>query len=176
MTIVPGLLAPAGEVPREYNFAADVLEGNLQAGRAHKPAYVDPRGSWSFAELADRAARFGQALRALGVRREERMQRVRRDTIDWPTAGLGAVKSGVIPIPVNTLMSEDDCRFMLADSRARVLVVSEAIYARLATVIEADPDLELVIVSGENARGHHGFEDLIAQARPEAYDCADHPG
>ena len=169
MTIVPGLLAPAGEVPREYNFAADVLEGNLQAGRAHKPAYVDPRGSWSFAELADRAARFGQALRALGVRREERMLLCLLDTIDWPTAFLGAVKSGVIPIPVNTLMSEDDCRFMLADSRARVLVVSEAIYARLATVIDADPDLELVIVSGENARGHHGFEDLIAQAQPEAY-------
>ncbi len=169
MTIVPGLLAPAGEVPREYNFAADVLEGNLQAGRAHKPAYVDPRGSWSFADLADRAARFGQALRALGVRREERMLLCLLDTIDWPTAFLGAVKSGVIPIPVNTLMSEDDCRFMLADSRARVLVVSEAIYARLATVIEADPDLELVIVSGENARGHHGFEDLIAQAQPEAY-------
>jgi benzoate-CoA ligase family protein len=172
MTIVPGLLASAasaGEVPREYNFAADVLEGNLQAGRAHKPAYVDPRGSWSFAELADRAARFGQALRALGVRREERMLLCLLDTIDWPTAFLGAVKAGVIPIPVNTLMSEDDYRFMLADSGARVLVVSEAIYPKFENVIKADADPELVIVSGDNARGHHGFEDLIAQAKPEAY-------
>ena len=29
-----------------------------------------------------------------------------------------AIKAGVVPIPVNTLMTEDDYRFMLADSRA----------------------------------------------------------
>src|SRR5258708_28869993 len=130
MTIVPGLLAsaPADLMPRRYNFAADVLERNLRAGRAHKPAYVDPRGSWTFGQLADRAARFGEALRALGVRREERILLCLLDTIDWPTAFLGAIKAGVIPIPVNTLMTEDDYRFMVADSRARTLVVSAAIY------------------------------------------------
>ena len=39
------------------------------------------------------------------------------DTLDWPTAFLGAIKAGVVPVPVNTLMTEDDYRFMLADSR-----------------------------------------------------------
>jgi hypothetical protein len=41
MTIVPGPLAsaaPADGAPREYNFAADILERNLRAGRAHKSA------------------------------------------------------------------------------------------------------------------------------------------
>jgi len=40
MTIVPGPLAsaaPADGVPREYNFAADILERNLRAGRAQRP-------------------------------------------------------------------------------------------------------------------------------------------
>jgi benzoate-CoA ligase family protein len=172
MTIVPGPLAsaaPADRGPREYNFAADILERNLRAGRAHKPAYVDPRGSWSFGQLADRAARFGQALRALGLRREERILLCLLDTIDWPTAFLGAIKSGVVPVPVNTLMTEDDYRFMLADSRVRTLVVSAAIYPKFANLIKANADLKLVIVSGDDAHGHHGFEDLIAQATPEAY-------
>ena len=53
------------------------------------------------------------------------------DTIDWPTAFLGAIKAGVVPVPVNTLMTEDDYRFMLADSRAKVLVVSEALLAEI---------------------------------------------
>ena len=97
-----------------------------------KPAYVDGRGSWSFSQLADRAARFGQALRTLGVRREERILLCLHDTIDWPTAFLGAVKTGVVPIPLNTLLAEDDYRFMLADSGARVLVVSEALYPKFA--------------------------------------------
>jgi benzoate-CoA ligase len=172
MTTAPGSLAsavPADGVPREYNFAADVLERNLRAGRIHKPAYVDPRGIWSFGQLADRAARFGQALRGLRVRREERILLCLLDTIDWPTAFLGAIKAGVVPIPVNTMMSEDDYRFMLADSRARTLVVSEAIYPKFESLIKSSLDLRLVIVSGDDTHGHRGFEDLIAQAEPEAY-------
>jgi benzoate-CoA ligase len=175
MTTGPGPLAsaaPADGVSREYNFAADVLERNLRAGRAHKPAYVDPRGSWSFGQLAERVARFGHALRALGLRREDRILLCLLDTIDWPTAFLGAIKAGIIPIPVNTLMNEDDYRFMLADSRARTLVVSEAIYPKFENLIKANAELQLVIVSGDNSRGHHGFEGLIAGAKPEACTAA----
>ena len=77
-------------------------------------------------------ARFAGVLRSLGVRREERVLIALLDTIDWPTAFLGCLKAGVVAVPVNTLMTEDDYRFMLADSRARVLVVSEALYPRFA--------------------------------------------
>jgi benzoate-CoA ligase family protein len=178
MTIVPGHLgsaAPADWVPRRYNFAADILERNLRAGRADKPAYVDPRGCWSFGQLADRAARFGQVLRALGVRREERVLLCLLDTIDWPTAFLGAIKAGIIPIPVNNLMTEDDYRFMLADSGARALVVSAAIYPKFENLIKSNLDLRLVIVSGDDTHGHHGFEDLIAEAKPEAYTAPTSP-
>ena len=49
-------------------------------------------------------------------------------------------------------MTEDDYRFMLADSRARVLVVSDALYPRFQKLIGACPDLEHVIVSGEQRR------------------------
>src|ERR1019366_3856211 len=178
MTIDPGPLASAASAdrgPREYNFAADILERNLRAGRAHKPAYVDPRGSWSFGQLADRAARFGKALRARGVRPEERILLCLLDTIDWPTAFLGAIKAGVVPIPVNTLMTEDDYRFMLADTRARALVVSAAIYPKFANLVKTNADLKVVIVSGDDAHGHHGFEDLVAQATPEDYTAPTRP-
>ena len=172
MTVVPGPLesAPAGAEP--YIFAADILERNLRAGRADKPAYVDPRGSWSFGVLAERAARFGHALRSLGLRREERVLLCLTDTVDWPTAFLGAVKSGIVPVPVNTLMTEDDYRFMLADSRARALIVSEAVYPKFERLIAASPDLAHVIVSGGEAHGHCGFEDLVAAATPESYTAA----
>ena len=126
-------------IPRIYNFAADVIERNLKAGRADKVAYIDPRGTWTYGKLAERVDRFGAVLRSLGVRREERILLALLDTIDWPTAFFGAVKTGVVPIPVNTLMTEDDYRFMLADSRARVLVVSEELFAKFANLIDASP-------------------------------------
>ena len=156
-------------VPRNYNFAADIIERNLKAGRANKPVYIDPRGSWTYGQLAERVDCFGHVLRSLGVRREERILLALLDTIDWPTAFLGAIKAGVVPIPVNTLMTEDDYRFMLADSRAKVLVVSEALFAKFAKLIGSSADLVHVIVSGENACGHRRFEDLLASAQAEPY-------
>ena len=158
---------PVGATPREYNFAADILERNLKAGRADKPAFIDPRGTWTYGQLADRVARFGSVLRSLGVRPEERVLICLLDTIDWPTAFLGAIKAGVVAVPVNTLMTEDDYRFMLADSRARVLIVSDALYPKFASVIGECPELT-VVVSGDNAHGHRGFEDLVDAAKSDS--------
>ncbi len=156
-------------IPRSYNFAADIIERNLKAGRANKAVFIDPRGTWTYGQLAESVDRFGHILRSLGIRREERILLALLDTIDWPTAFLGAIKAGVIPIPVNTLMTEEDYRFMLADSRAKALVVSEALLPKFANLIGSSEDLLQVIVSGENACGHHRFEDLLASARPQPY-------
>jgi benzoate-CoA ligase family protein len=177
MVLVDAAMTPAPFDPREaiekvpfaYNFAADILARNLAAGRASKPVYIDPRGSWTYGVLAERVERFGDALRSLGMRREERILLALLDTIDWPTAFLGAIKGGVIPIPVNTLMTEEDYRFMLADSRAKLLVVSEPLLAKFQNLISSSPDLLHVIVSGDNAHGHLGFEHVLAQARPDPY-------
>ena len=163
--------APAGAIPREYNFAADIIDRNLKAGRADKPVFIDPRGTWTYGQLADRVARFAGVLRSLGLRREERVLIALLDTIDWPTAFLGCLRAGIVAVPVNTLMTEDDYRFMLADSRARVLVVSEALYPRFETLIGKAPDLEHVIVSGDNAHGHKRFEDLLTEARAEPHSA-----
>src|ERR1700688_4500324 len=146
--------APVDAVPRDYNFAADILKRNLDAGRGDKVAYIDHRGSYSYAALAARVERFGHVLRALDVRREERVLLCLTDTIDWPTSFLGAIKAGVVAVPVNTLMREAEYRFILEDSRARLLIVSEELYARFANLIVSCPDLEHILVSGNHGFGH----------------------
>jgi benzoate-CoA ligase family protein len=156
-------------IPRIYNFAADFLERNLQAGRSNKAAYIDPRGSWTYGQLAERVDRFGGVLRSLGIRREERILIALLDTIDWPTVFLGAIKAGVIPVPVNTLLTEDDYRFILGDSRARLLVVSKSLLGNFANLIGTSADLMHVVVSGENGGGHRTLEQLLTAARPQAY-------
>jgi benzoate-CoA ligase family protein len=165
-------VAAAEAIPRDYNFAADILKRNLEAGRAGKAAYIDARGRWTYGALAERVERFGHALRSLGVRREERILICLLDSIDWPTAFLGAIKAGVVPIPVNTLMTEADYRFMLADSRARVLVVSEELYPKFAGLIGAGENLAHVVVSGERLHGHLRFEELLAGAATDAATAA----
>lgn len=156
-------------LPRRYNFAEDVLSRNLAAGRHGKSAYIDPRGTWSYGQLAERVARFGNLLRSLGIQREQRILLCLTDTIDWPTSFLGAVKAGVVAVPVNTLMSEVEYRFMLEDSRARLLIVSEELYPRFANLIGSCPDLEHILVSGNHGFGHTLFEDALQAAAASEY-------
>jgi benzoate-CoA ligase family protein len=160
--------AAISAIPRVYNFAADMIERNLRAGRGNKPAYVDTRGTWTYGQLADRVDRFGGVLRSLGIRREERIMIALLDTIDWPTAFLGAIKAGVVPVPVNTLLTEEDYRFILEDSRARLLVVSEPLLGKFGDLLAKSADLMYVVVSGEKGGGHRTLEELLTAARPQA--------
>jgi benzoate-CoA ligase len=161
--------APADTIPRAYNFAADILAHNLAAGRAGKTAYIDGRRSYTYGELADRVERFGHALHTLGLRREERILICLTDTIDWPTAFLGAIKAGVVAVPINTLLTEDDYAYMLEDSRARLLVLSDELYPKFAAAIAASKDLAHVVVSGGDTHGQTRFDDLLAATPAEPF-------
>ncbi len=110
---------PSVRIPREYNAAYDLIERNLAAGRAAKLAYIDDGGQYSFGQLAERVNRFGSGLQAMGLEMEHRVLLALTDTIDFPTAFLGSIKAGIIPVAVNTLLTPKDYEYMLSDSRAR---------------------------------------------------------
>ncbi len=152
----------ACRIPRDYNFAADILKRNLDAGRGDKLAFIDARRRVRYAALAERVERFGRVLRSLGIRREERILICLLDTIDWPTAFLGAIKAGVVAVPVNTLMTEDDYRFMLDDIRARAVGRVRRAFPQIRQAIGASADLAHVIVSGDNATSViQRFDELL---------------
>src|SRR6267378_1258322 len=150
----------AAAIPRVYNFADDILRRNLDAGRASKPAFIDPRGSWTYGELAERVLRFGHMLRNLGIVPEDRILLCLTDTIDWPTAFLGAIKAGVVAIPVNTLLHENDYWFMLNDSRAKLLVVSESSFGMSTRLIKTCPQLLLESASGPDYTAPTTCDDM----------------
>jgi benzoate-CoA ligase len=153
---------PTLHVPRDYNAAHDLIERNLLAGRADKIAFVDDAGHYTFGELAERVNRFGSGLRALGVGMEDRVLLALADTIDFPTAFLGAIKAGIVPVAVNTLLTPKDYAHMLADSRARALVVSEHLLPQFEPLVGTMPFLRHLIVSGRRAKGRAAIEDVLA--------------
>ncbi|MGO4328418.1 benzoate-CoA ligase family protein [Cupriavidus sp. 2TAF22] len=116
--------AAVAALPARYNAAADLLGRNLAAGRGAKTAYIDDTGTLSFAALEQRCRRFASALLASGIRPEERLLLCALDTIDFPTAFLGCLLAGVVPVAVNTLLTVDDYAYMLEHSGARAVVVS----------------------------------------------------
>ncbi|MCP6756888.1 AMP-binding protein, partial [Klebsiella pneumoniae] len=53
-----------------------------------------------------------------------------------------------------------------------LLVVSEELYPKFATIIASCPELEHVVVSGANGHGHDRLEDLLQAAGGPAVTAA----
>ena len=91
-------------------------------------------------------------LRRLGVRREERVAMIMLDTVDFPAVFLGAIRAGVVPVPLNTLLTSDQYAYVLADCRARVLFISEALLPVVKDMVGRMSDLDHVIVVRQATR------------------------
>ena len=153
---------PEVHVPRDYNAAYDLIERNLRAGRGAKTAIIDDNGQYSYAELAARVNRAANALTKLGLGQEDRIMVCLLDSIDFPSVFLGAIKAGIVPVATNTLLTANDYDFMLGDSRAKALVVSEALWPTFAPIVAKQKALRHVIVSG--AKGEVLLSKLLADS------------
>ncbi|MEP6944000.1 MAG: benzoate-CoA ligase family protein [Betaproteobacteria bacterium] len=151
-----------------YNAAADLADRHVSAGRGERIAIIDDAGTCTFAELAARINRCANAWSGLGLRMEDRVALLLHDSVDFPTAFLGAIRAGIVPVPCNTLLTASDYEFMLSDSRARAIVVSAPLAPLVLPLLARLPLLEHVIVSGANVPGTLDFARWIAVQPSEA--------
>ena len=163
--------APNGARTGVYNAAADLLERNLPH-RSEHPAFIDDYGTLSYGALASRVARAGGAFRTLGIEPEARIALVMLDTNEFPVAFLGAIKAGIVPIPLNTLFPPSDYAFILSDSRAKAVVVSLELLPKVLEATEiagAEWSGEIIVsdpAGSGDVRGHRRFAALIDDAVP----------
>jgi len=182
----PGTPSPActPDVPApgaRFNFAEHLLMRNRHRGG--KAAFIDDRGSISYAELEARTRRLAAALLACGIRREERVLLLMHDCTDWPVSFLGALLAGIVPVAVSTLLTPQDYAYMLAHSRAQAVLVSDLLLAPLQAALAQGPhEVRRIVVSGSGAAAPEGalrFADLLRDSPPLA-ECAstgpDDPG
>jgi benzoate-CoA ligase len=147
------------ELPREYNAAVDLIGRN--AGRGSKVAYIDDSGTCTFLQLAERVDRAANALRNLGIQRENRIAIAMLDSADWVALFLGAIKAGIVPVALNTLLTPSDYEYQLKDSRSQALFVSEPLLKSFEPIRANCPDLTHVIP-------HEKLKELLSSASPKA--------
>lgn len=146
-TVPPSATSTSTPAPPEsFNIAAHLLAAN--AGRPGKAAFVDERGTLTYGQLDERARRMAAALRASGLKREERVLLLMLDGSDWPVAFLGSIYAGLLPVAVNTLLTAADYAYMLEHSRAQAALVSGALLPALtAAMAQSDHEVQQVVVS-----------------------------
>jgi benzoate-CoA ligase len=145
------------EIPREYNAAVDLVGRN--AGRGSRAAFIDDAGTCTYAQLAERVDRAANALLSLGISREQRIAIAMLDSADWVALFLGAIKAGIVPVALNTLLTASDYEYQLKDSRSRALFVSDVLLKSFEPIRSKCPDLKHVVSN---------IKDFISSGAPRA--------
>src|SRR2546428_4198428 len=119
---------------RPYNAVTDFVDANVARGLGGKVAFTDPERALTYSALQARTVQFARALQALSLRQETRLALVLYDTIDFPVAFWGAIRAGIVPVPVNTLLTVEQYAYVLSDSRAAAVVVTAALAQSILSI------------------------------------------
>jgi 4-hydroxybenzoate-CoA ligase len=161
---------------REYNAAVDFVDRNVLEGRGGKTACIDPSRNLTYGQLRDAAARVGPMLARFGVEPENRIAMVLLDTVDFPILFWGAIRAGMVPIPLNTRLTPEQIRYVLEDSRAKAAFVSTALLPLVEEAAHGLSTLKHVVVVGGGPDRLPRLDALLAAEREPAEPastCAD---
>ena len=118
-------LKPTGlRFASRFNVVVPFIDRHLVEGRAAKAAIRTAEGDVTYGELAERVGRCANGLLGLGLRSGERMMMVVKDAPEFFYLFWGAIRAGIVPVPLNTLLRHGDYQFMIDDSACAALVYS----------------------------------------------------
>lgn len=151
------------------NAAEYFVDRHIAEGRGDKTAYLEAQSgrSLTYAQMAQGAAQVAGAFTRAGVKAEERAALLVLDQIEFPQIFFGALKSGVIPVPLNTLLATPVYDAILRDCRATILFVSAPLWDVVAPAVAANPYIRQVVMIGNAASGTIPFETFIDGAPPQ---------
>jgi 4-hydroxybenzoate-CoA ligase len=158
-----------------YNAAVDMVDRNVAEGRGGRVAFIDPMRRLTYSELQDACNRFANVLPRLGIGRERRIVQIMLDTVDFPIVFWGAIKAGVVPVPLNTLMTPEQWKSLIEDSRAEAVVVSAELYPKAAPMLAglaAQRHLHVILAGASGSDAALGLDGLLNSSSPLA-QCAD---
>ena len=153
------------------NAAVWFVDRHIEEGRGANVAFQEADGlkrSQTYAELADRSDLVAGAFQSAGLHREERVACLILDQLEYPEIFWGALKAGVVPVALNTLLATSVYKSVLDDSRAVCLIVSSELWRMVAPALVENSDLRKIIVIGEVIdKDVLSYDEFLAHAKPK---------
>lgn len=171
--VIPVTAPPHASLPDIFNVATWFVDRNVEEGRGERVAIECGDERVTYRQVLERVNRVGNALREeLGVRPEERVLLLTLDGCEMVYAFFGAIKIGAVPIPTNTLWKAADYEYVLNDSRATVLIVSEALLPTIQEIPrEQLRSLRHIVVVGDAFNALMARGSATLEAEPTSKDA-----
>ncbi|KUO71588.1 MAG: 4-hydroxybenzoate--CoA ligase [Desulfosporosinus sp. BRH_c37] len=145
----------------KYNAANLFVDRHVHQGRGDQVALYYQDQQITYRKVFEKVNQIGNALKDVGVNMEDRVMLLLLDCPEFVYSFFGAIKIGAVPIPTNTLLKPADYEYLLNDSRAKVIVVSEELLSNIATVQGKLKYLKHIIVVGKASEPFLSFGTLI---------------
>ncbi|MEO9897873.1 MAG: benzoate-CoA ligase family protein [Paracoccaceae bacterium] len=160
------------------NTAVWFIDRHVTEGRSDHVAFREAAGlkrEITYGDLKTRTDQVAGAFDRAGFLRDERVVCLMLDQIEYVEVFFGAMKAGVIPIALNTLLASPVYEAILKDARPSGLVVSAELWAVVAPAVSACEQLRQIIVVGDAVEGTQSYGAFMdgAQARPAVPVSAD---
>lgn len=154
------------EMPALFNIAAECVDRHPATDLALVEVGSDgDQTEYTFGELSELSNRFGNALRALGVARGDRVGVVLPQRVETGISHLATYKLGAIAVPLSPLFGPQALRYRLSDSGAKVVVTDSTRRAAVDEAVAGLPGLEVVLVDDRPGRDAR-FWRLVAGSSP----------
>ncbi len=157
----------ASDLPLNYN-AIDILERNLST-RPDKVALYSAEREMNFRQVCDEVNQAGHALKKLGVRMGETVAILSLDGAEWVTTFFGIVKIGAVAVSINTLLKPHELAYIFRDSRARVLIVHQALLPSIQPIRDQMEFVEHIVVIGGDHIGAELVPARTDEGQPRPY-------
>ena len=118
-----------------FNVAVSFIDRHVQEGRSRKAAIRTVDGDVSYGELAERVNRCGNVLCEMGLTHGDRLLMVVKDCPEFFYLFWGAIKAGMVPVPVNTLLRAPDLQYMIDDSGCAAVAYSPEYAVEVASAV-----------------------------------------
>lgn len=111
--------------PTHINLADHFLEHRLRVGDGERVALRLPDGEVTYREVRERSIEWARALRARGVRREERVLIALPDGLEFVACLFGTLRLGAVAVMTNPQLEEETCRYQIDYVRPRLVAVHD---------------------------------------------------
>src|SRR5580692_472156 len=147
-----------------FNYALDWFDAELARGESANRLALkivgDGEATRTFAELSTASNRIANGLRALGVKRGERILLMLGNVVPLWEVMLAAMKLGAVVIPATTLLTSYDLKDRFERGRVRHLIANAADAAKFDGL---DPSVTRIAL-GDAPAGWHRYDTLLQGA------------
>lgn len=148
----------------EFNVAVPFIDRHVAEGRGAKVAIRTIDSAVTYADLVANVNRCAGLLSRLGLGRGDRMLMIVKDCPAFFYLFWGAIKAGVVPVPLNTLLRSTSYTYMIEDSGAAAVVYSPEFSDEVLPAIASTSRARRVVLCTEGAT--NSLAGLLADADP----------